>query len=269
MLRARLITGLLYIGFVFWAIFSLSPHAFIIANGVLCCFLMAEWLRLVRIGNQWWRILWVDIFIICLFALVWWDPQEPYFLYAAALFWGLCLLALFAMQRLQYKPKPCKYVLVVLGFVLLVPLFDALSRIRFWQEGQWYVLMLFVLLWSYDTLAYVSGRIMRGPKLAPFISPGKTWSGAFGGCSLALVALLAYHHFVLELPMPSLAWYGSMVVLIVVATAGDLFESVIKRMHDVKDSGSILPGHGGLLDRFDSLIAVAPIFVLLHQQGWL
>ena len=120
-----------------------------------------------------------------------------------------------------------------------------------------------------DIGAYLAGRLVGGPKLAPALSPGKTWSGSLGGLAasvavgLGLVACLGSQHF------GRAAWLA--VLLAIVAQAGDLLESAIKRQYGKKDSGSIIPGHGGLLDRLDGLLAAAPaamaVCLVTGQKG--
>jgi phosphatidate cytidylyltransferase len=118
---------------------------------------------------------------------------------------------------------------------------------------------LLVLVWSADVGAYFAGRRFGRRKLAPAVSPGKTWEGAFGGMLVSL-ALCGGALLVLGLP----AWWLLAVAgLVVVSIFGDLFESVIKRVRGVKDSSNLLPGHGGILDRIDSLLAVLPVFALI------
>jgi phosphatidate cytidylyltransferase len=125
------------------------------------------------------------------------------------------------------------------------------------------VLFLFAVVWATDIFAYFVGRAVGGPKLAPAISPGKTQSGAVGGALGGVVAGLL---------VVAAAGYGSLPVLAVaalllsvVSQAGDLFESWVKRRHGVKDSGSIIPGHGGVMDRVDGLVAAA---LALYLIGW-
>lgn len=123
---------------------------------------------------------------------------------------------------------------------------------------------LFVLsvVWASDIGAYLVGRLVGGPKLAPAISPGKTWSGAAGGLISAVLACI----LVATSVSPEIAAYhaiGPAILLGVISQAGDLLESALKRHFGVKDSGRIIPGHGGLLDRLDALLAVAPVAALL------
>jgi phosphatidate cytidylyltransferase len=125
------------------------------------------------------------------------------------------------------------------------------------------ILFLFAVVWTTDILAYFVGRAIGGPKLAPSISPGKTWSGAaggaMGGLAAGLVAAAA-----LGQPLAILAAVA--LLLSVVSQIGDLFESAVKRRHGAKDSGSLIPGHGGVMDRVDGLVAAA---FALYVIGWL
>lgn len=129
--------------------------------------------------------------------------------------------------------------------------------------GFWTVAWLVILVWATDIGGYIFGRWIGGPKLAPVVSPNKTWAGLIGGAGLALVTGLALLPLA-GLAMPVWGVAALAVCLAVVAQGGDLFESAIKRRFGVKDSGTIIPGHGGVLDRVDGLIAAAPTLALLH-----
>jgi len=122
------------------------------------------------------------------------------------------------------------------------------------------LLFLLLLIWASDIGAYLVGRLIGGPRLAPLISPGKTWSGAAGG----IAAALAVGWGAVWTTTGTLAW-ATVISLIfcVIGQLGDLAESWAKRRFGVKDSGTIIPGHGGLLDRLDALLAVAPFAALL------
>ena len=123
-------------------------------------------------------------------------------------------------------------------------------------------LFILVLIWTSDIGAYAAGRLIGGAKLAPVISPGKTWSGALGGLVCAALASLAFTACFTP-GFSALHVIGLAIGLGVISQAGDLLESALKRHFGVKDSGRIIPGHGGLLDRLDSLLAVAPAAALL------
>ncbi|HIJ90726.1 MAG: phosphatidate cytidylyltransferase [Desulfobulbaceae bacterium] len=133
-------------------------------------------------------------------------------------------------------------------------------------QGRAWLLLLTAITAASDTAAFYTGSKFGKHKLCPAISPGKTWEGFLGGLVGSLAAALLVRHFFL--PEQSLLWICSIVLLLgCLGAAGDLSESVIKRAFGVKDSGSILPGHGGLLDRIDSLLLTAPLlFYLLYFQ---
>lgn len=124
------------------------------------------------------------------------------------------------------------------------------------------VLFLFAVVWATDILAYFVGRALGGPKLAPSISPGKTWSGAIGGTVAGIVAGVLVALFA-GAAKGALAMAAAGAVLSVVSQAGDLFESAMKRRNGVKDSGHLIPGHGGVMDRVDGLVTAAIVFYLM------
>lgn len=139
------------------------------------------------------------------------------------------------------------------------------------DAGAFWVTLLLLLVWGADIGGYFAGRALGRHRLAPAISPGKTWEGAGGSLALALLAALALWLAAAPLgaPRPGLAWLLPVAVLTVAAgIVGDLFESLLKRQAGVKDSGRLLPGHGGILDRVDALLAAAPVLAAgLAVQG--
>jgi phosphatidate cytidylyltransferase len=152
--------------------------------------------------------------------------------------------------------------LAMIGGTLYVglPTFAMLSLSWTWEV---LVFWIFIVTWATDILAYFAGRAIGGPKLAPRISPNKTISGLAGGMAGAgLLGWAAAWWFEME---PLFLWSGAAMGL--VAQAGDLYESWVKRRAGVKDSGTLLPGHGGVLDRLDGLLAVAFVTTLLLMAG--
>lgn len=130
------------------------------------------------------------------------------------------------------------------------------------RQGGWQpVLWLLVVVWATDIGGYIFGRWIGGPKLAPRLSPKKTWAGLIGGAGLAAVAGAAAIAVLHRAGAAVLAVPGA-AALALVAQAGDLAESAVKRHYGAKDSGSLIPGHGGVLDRIDGLLAAAPVFAL-------
>lgn len=129
-------------------------------------------------------------------------------------------------------------------------------------EGLWTIVFLFAVVWGTDTIAYFTGRALGGPKLAPSISPGKTWSGAIGGAIGGVIASLIVAYFAWD--SVNLLMVAIVAILLSIASqAGDLFESAVKRRHGVKDSGNLIPGHGGVMDRVDGLVAASVLLFVL------
>ncbi len=151
------------------------------------------------------------------------------------------------------------------GVVYAVAPAFALLLLRDQSDGTELTLWTLVLVWTTDIGAYFAGRAIGGTKLAPTISPNKTWAGLFGGMAAALVVGVALA-WALRLPL-RLGSLGAL--LAVIAQGGDLFESWLKRRAGVKDSGRLLPGHGGALDRLDGVVPVACAVALLVAAGWI
>ena len=178
--------------------------------------------------------------------------------------WGLRQSVEDAVPRLSTELASIIYPVGLLSFMVDIRWQAAASM----PEGEDFllVLMLFVLIWATDTGAYYTGRSLGKHKFAPETSPNKTWEGTLGGLTLAIVVGVVFKFAWL----PALSW---MDVLVLAAIGGfwgqlgDLLESSLKRSAGVKDSGSFLPGHGGMLDRFDSLIMSAPLYWLWLTHG--
>jgi phosphatidate cytidylyltransferase len=142
------------------------------------------------------------------------------------------------------------------------------------QQGFFAALLLFFVVWATDIGAFIFGRAIGGPKIAPSISPSKTWAGLFG--AVVSVVAVVFSLVSWQLGLDPTGWgllfvfYGiaACTLIAVVAQAGDFFESWLKRRAGMKDSGTLIPGHGGLLDRIDGLIPVAAIFPLLGQVSF-
>lgn len=165
---------------------------------------------------------------------------------------SLLLLVLVSFPRLTFEQAGS----TVLG-VLYVPfLFSYLLRLRALPGGAGYTLLAFSLTWACDTLAFLVGARWGRRRLAPRLSPRKTWEGAVAGVAGSVLLLLAVHSW-FRLGLYPAAVLG--VIAALAAEAGDLVESALKRLAGVKDAGNILPGHGGILDRFDGLLLVAPV----------
>jgi phosphatidate cytidylyltransferase len=178
---------------------------------------------------------------------------------------GLALVSIFMARKEDPDASKWRY------FGIFYVGFPALALILLRGDAHYgfaAILWIFLIVWSADTLAYFAGRIIGGPKLAPVISPKKTWAGLGGAVAgSALVSII--FAWVTQL---NGIWTLAILAgcLAIVEQAGDLFESSLKRFHGVKDSGQLIPGHGGVIDRVDGLIAVAVAAALIgvfHEQG--
>ena len=123
------------------------------------------------------------------------------------------------------------------------------------------VLYILILIWTADISAFFIGRRFGRHRLAPSISPGKTWEGVLGALSVSFI-IIAFGYPILQPGMSILNWVVLGVISVIFSVIGDLLESSYKRIRNVKDSGTLLPGHGGMLDRLDSLIAAIPVFTI-------
>jgi phosphatidate cytidylyltransferase len=166
-------------------------------------------------------------------------------------------------------PTTAASVMVWTGWVVLIGAWMALVELQ--ARSSWLVLAAMAIVWIADTAAYFSGRAFGRRKLAPEISPGKTWEGVFGAMSAVALYAFLLLTFAPVMPVPPLrpleiaACIGYTLLIAGVSVVGDLLESLMKRHAGVKDSGKLLPGHGGVLDRTDALLAAMPLVAVAVQ----
>lgn len=179
--------------------------------------------------------------------------------YMDALVGAVVLLLAFDLMRRGVK-DPARGFAGYLGTILYVAVpFALTTRMVGWH---WHVFVGFMfLLWTSDTGAYLVGRSIGRTKLMPAVSPGKTWEGLAGGVALTMLVGWLLAKYWVELT--AMQWVAAAATVAVTATLGDLLESAFKRARGVKDSGTILPGHGGILDRFDGFLLAAPAMMLV------
>jgi phosphatidate cytidylyltransferase len=243
-LQKRIITGVLLIAFAVTLLW-MGGNGFWVIIATAGILMMGEWAGLVDAGDQ----ARLGQYAICIPIAM----MAPMAAGPGLLSFGFLLGAAFFLTAICKNPR--------MGWGVLwigVPMM-ALIWLREGQNGLLLAGWALSLVWATDIGAYIAGRSIGGPKIAPSISPNKTWAGLFGGMAGALGLGWALHVWA-ELPV-ALALSGA--ALAIFAQAGDFYESWMKRVAGVKDSGSILPGHGGALDRLDGALSSVPVAALL------
>lgn len=267
MLKWRLLTAGVLIPLVIWGVFALSPAYFSFVMALITLLTAREWAALCRL-NAVGQILFMGL--SALIMALWGSAPVPWMLLVTVLFWVGATHTVLTFKGKRPFWARSKISLPLVGLLCLPPFWASFILIRAESHGPWLILGLLVMVWMTDIGAYFAGKTFGHRKLAPRLSPGKTLEGLVGGVVLALGISMAFYLGVLKRGSPLLSqfdttplqWGGLTLVVICMSVIGDLFESAVKRIQNVKDSGHLLPGHGGLLDRLDSLIATAPFFCL-------
>jgi phosphatidate cytidylyltransferase len=263
LLRSRIITALILAPLALSAVYLLPLWGYAVFFGVVAALGAYEWGGLAGLGSSSTRLIYVAVLVVLILGLwrvpVLWEST----LWLGAAFWAVAAAAVLGFPASgRFMDRTA--LLGAAGLLAMLAAWVALVVIRAAPGGANWVVWLLVLIWSADIGAYFAGRAFGRRKLAPSVSPGKTWEGAVGG---ALLSLLMTTAGLLLMGAFTPWWLLLIVLLVTVSVFGDLFESALKRHLGVKDSGALLPGHGGILDRIDSVIAVLPVFALL--LGWL
>lgn len=264
MLKLRIITALILIPVLLWALFGWSQVAFAVFLGFFILVGAWEWTALCGMQKLSMRLLYLALVAMAgVFLIV--TPSLTLPLMAIAVLWWVWifieLVAYPDVRQGFLASLPGK---LLSGFVLLLPAWIAPLILRAQSpQGEWLALFLLLIVWTADTGAYFAGHRWGKTKLAPLVSPGKTWEGVAGGLAAVLVlALLAGIYGARYTGVLLAGWVALALVTAFVSVLGDLFESRVKRAAGVKDSGTLFPGHGGVLDRIDAFTAAAPLFTL-------
>jgi phosphatidate cytidylyltransferase len=270
MLKQRVITALVLAIIFLAALFGLPAGYFSFFIGAVLLIGAWEWASLSGFSALWQRLVYSFALLILLVVasryLGFEGEASPRLnneairdlLAVGCGWWALALLLVqgYPSSSVLWGHKALR---LAMGVMVLIPTWVALVYVRQQNNGAWLVLLLMLVVAAADSGGYFAGRRFGKHKLAPAVSPGKTWEGFAGGflanCLLALIVSQFFNQSLLL-----------MLVLIVptslISVLGDLLESMVKRHAGAKDSGSILPGHGGILDRVDGITAGAPVFAL-------
>jgi len=266
MLKTRILTALvLLLVFVPVTVFA-PPWGFGALTGVVVMFAAWEWARLLKISAPG-AAGYAAVVVAVVVASVWLDAPALY--RGASVFW--IVIGPYALvRRPTLAAGLWRVFLLAVGLIVFAACWRALLDAR--RVGVAFVFSLLLVVWLADIGAYFSGKALGRHKLAPAISPGKTWEGAAGGLALVMiVAAVAMAGRIFEPTLYSelaMRWglgraLAILAVLVALSIMGDLFESVMKRQAGQKDSGKLLPGHGGVFDRIDALLPALPLAMLL------
>jgi len=268
MLRLRVITAVVLLLLFLLALFVLPAFVWTVLVVAIVAQCASEWSRLSKLAS-WQAYLFWTLTLAMMLGLVWFDArhlaEQQTFVHlpvyaVSALLWLIVVPAWMMMGWKVANP----YLMALVGWAVLIPTGLAMLDLRISDPSPWVLIFVMGLVAAADISAYFAGRKYGKNKLAPSISPGKTWEGVAGamlGVSVYVLLVWSFSpYFSRSELLPALllaSWWW-----VVLAVIGDLFESAIKRQAGVKDSGSLLPGHGGLLDRIDALTSTLPLAAL-------
>ncbi len=268
-LKQRIVTAIVLAGFLIAALVYLSLIQVAVIFGAVLLLAGWEWSRLAGLLSNATRSAYVVMVLISVVALYVFcgfhatpDSDRIQSVFGVAcLWWAIALLWLMGYPNsAQLWGTP--FMRIIMGWLVLLPAWLGMVYLLSREGGVYLVLALVIVVAAADIGAYFVGRQWGSHKLAVAISPGKTWEGFFGGLLTSVVCVLAMWSFadLKEFPLTVCLVIGVFTALS--SVVGDLVVSMVKRLAQVKDSGSILPGHGGVLDRIDGLTPAAPVFAL-------
>jgi phosphatidate cytidylyltransferase len=259
MLKARVITALILVAGLLGILFFLPAPAVAFSLGVIAVLAAWEWAGLMQIDMPGRAMYGGVTALFCWQVYVLGESGFVLFWGGSAIFWMIVALP---WLRRRWTMVGNDFLGYALGLLLIVATWAAMVALH--GRGPWVLLGVMAIAWVADISAYFAGRAFGRRKLAPSISPGKTWEGVGGAVAGVLVygtVLTAGTGQALGLGL----FAGTFLLLLLTAVSivGDLFESLLKRQCGIKDSSNLLPGHGGILDRIDSLIAILPLAALI------
>ncbi|MGI9248679.1 MAG: phosphatidate cytidylyltransferase [Woeseiaceae bacterium] len=258
MLKTRVITSVIALAVLGVILFVIPPLMTELIIGIVVLAGAWEWSGFLGVPDSLLRSAYVALIGILIIALYGAQPTASELVLQIAFLWWFI-----AFIWTMFFPTPIPSIIRwICGVLVLVPLFIAL--IQLYRIGPEKLLFALLIVWAADAGAYFVGKLFGRVKLAPNISPGKTWEGVFGGLlvvALFAIAMVRWTDASLSVLLPFCLAVAALSVV------GDLTVSMFKRTAGVKDSGTLFPGHGGVLDRIDSVAAAAPLFAL--GLGWL
>lgn len=262
MLRQRILTAAWLAPLMLAGLFGLSGGAFALFTGGIVLLAGWEWTNLAGVEERDNRLLLVGA-LAGLMAVMWAGGAAlaawPLWLAAAGWLTNLYWVSRYPERRVQWQSTPRR---LAMGLWVLLPAWVGLNVLR--DSGAIWLLFVLLLVWCADIGAYFAGRAFGKRKLAPRVSPGKSWEGVGGGMATAALLAVCYAIWQGLGAGGGLILVAAALAVTLASVVGDLLESMLKRHRGIKDSSHLLPGHGGVLDRIDSLTAALPLFALLY-----
>ena len=258
MFKQRLLTTLVLIPLVLWAIYYGNIW---LLSGVVLMLMMGlgyEWINLIPLKVVLHQCIFMLLLLLALLHSLFF---RGWYLELIWPIWGLLVWAILTYPASErYWGSPV--VVAGLGLYSLSLALSCLTSLLLQEHGRLMLIYLLFLVWAVDIGAYVVGKPWGHHKLIKLVSPGKSWEGTLGGFSLGLlIAVLGYFYVV---PQSAMTWFFSAILVMVMSMFGDLSISMFKRRCHLKDTGCLIPGHGGLLDRLDSMIVALPFFYSVY-----
>lgn len=262
MLKQRIITACILAPLALFGVFGLSLSSFMFALDAVIIVAAWEWANLSGYQATISRYSYVALMAVAVGLLHVAYMQVPldWLLISAVIFWGVALF--WVMKYPQINVWKGRLTQGAIGFVVLLPCWLAFVMLKASEHGGLLLLFILLLVWGADIGAYFAGKRFGKNKLAPAVSPGKTREGLYGGVAVCLVVATVFSVVLSSSILQSVSLVLLALCVGLISVLGDLFESMLKRHRGIKDSSQLLPGHGGVLDRIDSLTAAAPLFVL-------
>lgn len=263
MLAQRVFTAIGLLSALLLIVFFTNSLFFLVVLSLVTLLAAWEWTNLSGINSLLGRSLYCFMLMLfCSLSYVMLQDYLSVILVLSLIFWILALILICTYPRFNSYWNNL-YSLGLMGILVLLPCWLLLLYLRQHDDFIVYFLGLIVLVAAADTGAFFSGRSFGRHKLAELVSPNKTWEGVIGGIVSCLVLLVIVKSI---LPAEKISWVLILVLPLLVSffsVTGDLFESMLKRVRGLKDSGNILPGHGGILDRIDGIVSTTPAYILM------
>ena len=268
MLKQRIITALILAPIAIGCVFFLPLLQFSAFLIIVLSLAAWEWAKLAGFEGEH-RVIYAVVSLMFYGAATLVDPM---FILVPGVLWWLCAFVLVINYPSLTHFWSSKIARSIIGIFMLVPGYVGLVELKQSADSEFLILLLFFLIWGADIGTYFSGRAFGKTKLAPKVSPGKSWAGVYGGIVFATLLAIAMCLWMGKPDFMSargLVFVLACVAIVIVSVLGDLVESMFKRHRGIKDSSALLPGHGGILDRIDSLLSAAPTFALfILIYGW-